>query len=87
MTAKLANEAKTILHEDGNKRDERTIKVQKYFILNFIKIMNISYTGIIILLLSSSVCLAQKKYGANIPWTTFEAENMNTNGTVMGPCV
>ncbi|MFL5728099.1 MAG: glycosyl hydrolase family 28-related protein [Cytophagaceae bacterium] len=28
---------------------------------------------------------AQEKRGADIPWTTYEAENMKTNGTVMGP--
>lgn len=30
-------------------------------------------------------CLAQEKRGADIPWTTYEAENMKTKGTVMGP--
>lgn len=34
---------------------------------------------------STSICFAQEKPGAHIPWTTYEAENMNTNGIVMGP--
>ncbi len=28
---------------------------------------------------------AQEKIGAHVPWTTYEAENMQTNGTVLGP--
>ena len=39
----------------------------------------------IILVLSTSICSAQEKCGAIIPWTTFEAERMKTNGTIMGP--
>jgi hypothetical protein len=32
------------------------------------------------------LCLAQgEKIGADIPWTTYEAEKMNTNGAVIGP--
>src|SRR5438105_11252897 len=48
--------------------------------------MNIMHRYIFILLafctLTSS---AQEKRGADIPWITYEAENMKTNGTVMGP--
>jgi hypothetical protein len=40
---------------------------------------------IIILSLSVSVCPAQEKRGAVIPWTTYEAEHMHTTGVVMGP--
>jgi len=40
---------------------------------------------ILIFILSRLVCSAQEKRGAVIPWTTYEAENMNTTGTVMGP--
>ncbi|MDQ2720430.1 MAG: right-handed parallel beta-helix repeat-containing protein [Bacteroidota bacterium] len=40
---------------------------------------------IIILVFSTLMCSAQEKPGAHILWTTYEAENMNTNGTVMGP--
>lgn len=32
-----------------------------------------------------SICDAQEKPGANIPWTTLEAENMKTTGSIMGP--
>ncbi|HTB53577.1 MAG TPA: glycosyl hydrolase family 28-related protein [Ferruginibacter sp.] len=38
-----------------------------------------------LLLFSTLICSAQEKNGAIIPWTTFEAENMNTTGTIMGP--
>src|SRR5258708_8068666 len=48
--------------------------------------MNIKYKSMMIILIFSTVlCSAQEKCGANIPWTTIEAENMNTTGTVMGP--
>ena len=40
---------------------------------------------IIVLVLVTSVCFAKEKYGATIPWTTFEAEQMKTTGTVLGP--
>ena len=40
---------------------------------------------VIILILSRLICSAQEKRGAIIPWTTYEAENMHTTGTVMGP--
>jgi hypothetical protein len=40
---------------------------------------------IIILVFSYMICSAQEKRGAIIPWTTYEAEHMTTNGTVMGP--
>jgi hypothetical protein len=55
-------------------------------LLNLIKIMGIKYRGMIIIMgFGTLICSAQKKYGAIIPWTTFEAENMNTTGTVLGP--
>jgi hypothetical protein len=48
--------------------------------------MNIKYRAIIIVLFFCTlICSAQKKYGATIPWTTYEAENMKTNGIIMGP--
>jgi hypothetical protein len=34
---------------------------------------------------NNTVCLAQEKRGATLPWTSYEAENMVTSGTVMGP--
>ncbi len=40
---------------------------------------------VIILILNRFICSAQEKNGAIIPWTTYEAENMNTTGTIMGP--
>ena len=40
---------------------------------------------IIILAFSTSMCPAQEKRGAVIPWTTFQAEHMHTTGVVMGP--
>jgi len=40
---------------------------------------------VIIFILSRLICSAQEKRGATIPWTTYEAENMKTTGTVMGP--
>jgi hypothetical protein len=54
--------------------------------INFIKVMNIKNNYlIVILMLSALICSAQQKRGAIIPWTTYEAENMRTTGTVMGP--
>jgi len=48
--------------------------------------MNIKYNCIaVILILNCAVCSAQEKRGANIPWTTYEAEHMKTTGTIMGP--
>lgn len=40
---------------------------------------------VIIFILSTFICSAQEKIGANITWTTYEAEKMKTSGTVMGP--
>lgn len=47
-------------------------------------IANYTYT-IIILIFSTLTVSAQEQYGARITWTTYEAEKMKTNGTVMGP--
>ncbi len=48
--------------------------------------MNMKSTCIIIILaLSTSICPAQEKRGAVIPWKTYEAEHMHTTGMVMGP--
>src|SRR4051794_18750911 len=41
--------------------------------------------AIIILIFTSVACFGQGKIGANITWTTYEAEKMKTNGIVMGP--
>jgi hypothetical protein len=40
---------------------------------------------IILLAFSTSICAAQEKRGASIPWKTYEAEHMHTTGMVMGP--
>ena len=48
--------------------------------------MNIKYRCLItILVFNTCICFAKEKYGATIPWTTYEAENMKTNGTILGP--
>jgi len=48
--------------------------------------MNVKHQyTLIILVFSTLLCSAQQKCGAIIPWITYEAENMNTTGTVMGP--
>jgi hypothetical protein len=48
--------------------------------------MNIKNNCLVIaLILGRLMCLAQEKRGAIIPWTTYEAENMHTTGTVIGP--
>jgi hypothetical protein len=48
--------------------------------------MNIKNNCLItIFILSRLICSAQEKPGAVIPWTTYEAENMNTTGAVMSP--
>ena len=39
----------------------------------------------VILIFNVVICSAQKKYGATIPWVTYEAENMKTDGIIMGP--
>ena len=50
-------------------------------------ITKVKYPIILIILLffSRLMCFGQGKYGAAMPWTTFEAENMLTNGTILGP--
>jgi hypothetical protein len=48
--------------------------------------MNIKYKCVIIILVFSTlICSAQEKRGADITWTTMEAEDMSTTGTVLGP--
>jgi hypothetical protein len=48
--------------------------------------MNIKINGIIIIVIGNIFqSSAQEKQGAAIPWTTYEAEQMRTTGTVMGP--
>ena len=37
------------------------------------------------LLLNCAIGSAQEKRGADIPWTTYEAEHMKTTGAIMGP--
>ncbi|MFT3825173.1 MAG: glycosyl hydrolase family 28-related protein [Chitinophagaceae bacterium] len=39
----------------------------------------------LILLFNTCVCIAQHKYGATLPWITYEAEQMHTNGQVLSP--
>lgn len=38
-----------------------------------------------ILFFSTCICFAKEKNGAVVPWTTYEAEQMKTTGTVLGP--
>ena len=48
--------------------------------------MNIKHYCIItLLILNRLIGSAQEKNGAAIPWATYEAEDMKTTGTVMGP--
>jgi hypothetical protein len=47
--------------------------------------MNIRFKCVIILVFNTLISSAQEKRGATIPWTTYEAEDMKTTGTVMGP--
>jgi hypothetical protein len=48
--------------------------------------MNSNYCCIVIILVFCTFfCSAQEKRGALIPWTTYEAERMHTNGTILGP--
>jgi hypothetical protein len=48
--------------------------------------MNLKNSCLIVILgLSCLIGFAQEKRGATIPWTTYEAEKMNTTGTVLGP--
>ncbi|MHB8207149.1 glycosyl hydrolase family 28-related protein [Mucilaginibacter sp.] len=39
---------------------------------------------LVVLVLSKLTCFSQQKYGANVPWMTYEAESMHTNGIVLG---
>ena len=48
--------------------------------------MNVKHAyTLTILILSTLISSAQEKFGALIPWTTYEAEHMKTSGTIMGP--
>jgi hypothetical protein len=54
--------------------------------------MTIPYTCVIapmifniVLCANIAVCSAQEKRGADLPWTTYEAEKMHTTGVVLGP--
>ena len=48
--------------------------------------MIINYIGItVILSLITLNCTAQERFGAVVPWTTFEAEKMKTDGIILGP--
>lgn len=40
---------------------------------------------VVIFAFCAFLCSAQGKAGADIPWVTYETENMKTDGTVMGP--
>jgi len=40
---------------------------------------------VVMLILNRLMCSAQEQRGAVIPWTTYEAERMNTTGSIMGP--
>ncbi|GGB05489.1 hypothetical protein GCM10011511_31040 [Puia dinghuensis] len=52
-----------------------------------ISVMEIRFTLFIVLtsLFCGIVSAAQERYGAYIPWTTYEAEQMTTTGSVLGP--
>ena len=39
----------------------------------------------LILSLGASLCAAESFRGADIPWTTYEAEDMTNTGTTLGP--
>lgn len=39
----------------------------------------------VLIFLGGSLCSAQSFRGADIPWTTYEAEDMSTTGTILGP--
>jgi hypothetical protein len=50
--------------------------------------MNMNITSkcfFLVSVFSSLLCTAQQKIGATLPWKTYEAESMYTNGTVLGP--
>ncbi|HEY0273609.1 MAG TPA: glycosyl hydrolase family 28-related protein [Chitinophaga sp.] len=47
--------------------------------------MNNHHLLLFFLLLVPLLAAAQEKRGADIPWTTYEAENMHTTGIVLGP--
>jgi hypothetical protein len=42
-------------------------------------------TSLVILAIGVSFCCAQDRPGADVPWTTIEAEAMQSTGTVLGP--
>src|SRR5258708_452270 len=44
-----------------------------------------SYCSCILLIIASFNCPSQEKPGATIPWTTYEAEAMHTNGIILSP--
>jgi hypothetical protein len=43
------------------------------------------YLLIFLVAFSPVTAFSQENPGASIPWTTYEAENMRTNGTILGP--
>ena len=45
----------------------------------------ISSLAIVLFSLIYMSCTAQKKIGADIPWITYEAEQMQTNGAILKP--
>ena len=48
--------------------------------------MNSTYKCVLgFLVLSTVICSAQEKKGADIPWKSVEAEKMKTSGTILGP--
>ncbi|MDB5110791.1 MAG: hypothetical protein JWR67_1905 [Mucilaginibacter sp.] len=50
------------------------------------QIMDIKFNYIIIVLFFNAlISQAQEKRGATIPWATYEAEDMKTTGTILGP--
>src|SRR5262249_4528508 len=52
-------------------------------LLSFVDSVKWSVAGILVLALSLSSARAQ--CGACVPWTTYEAEDMATTGTILGP--
>ena len=58
----------------------------KYLISFTNNVMKINYQYLVFIhLLAPLLSFSQEKRGADIPWKTYEAEAMQTNGVVMGP--
>jgi hypothetical protein len=48
--------------------------------------MNLKFRWIVLFLIFNKIiCLGQERRGATLPWTSYEAEQMKTTGTILGP--